>query len=64
MDGKSQNVNAFINFPIMVNDKNYLGGRINYTNNQFENISELFDKNLTGIATNLIWSNKLNDKKD
>jgi hypothetical protein len=63
MDGKSQNVNAFINFPIIVNDKNYLGGRINYTNNQFENISDLFDKNLTGIATNLIWSNKLNDKK-
>lgn len=62
INGTSNDVNAYLNFPVYRNDKQFIGARINYESIHTNEVNSYFDRHFTGTDLNVFWQSKLNEK--
>lgn len=59
--GNSQQVEAFLNQPLLRKNNHFLGARLGYHYNRISEVSDLLNQKLTGIDMNLLWQWRLKD---
>lgn len=59
--GYSDNLNAFLNFPISKSDKQRIGGRIQFRSKTISNTGQYFDHHLYSIDLNVSWQKNIKD---
>lgn len=59
--GNSQQIEAFLNQPLLRKNKCFLGVRLGYHYNRINGVSDLLNQKLTGIDLNLLWQRKWKD---
>lgn len=61
INGKSSEVVAFINFPILKKEKDLVGGRLTFHHSATSNVDSNFNQTLSGLDANIFWEKKLSD---
>ena len=61
VNGRNQNFDAFVHFPLIKKDNFVMAGKVNFSQNKYQGIGDIFDLSLTTMDATLFLSKKIND---